>query len=112
MLFYWFKIGVWFVGIEDFVAVHDCHEIFCIRKVYYVMGVSRKHVDSLNLISGNFKIQHIVASDSSLLDKSMSAYDDEEFPFCVVPMLSFGDSWLGYIYADLSAIECMDEFGK
>ena len=29
-LFYWFKIGIWFVRIEDLVAVHDCDEIFSI----------------------------------------------------------------------------------
>ena len=27
-LFYWFKIGVRFIWVEDLVAVHYCHEVF------------------------------------------------------------------------------------
>ena len=27
-LFYWFEIGIRFVWIEDFVAVHNCDEVF------------------------------------------------------------------------------------
>ena len=55
-LFYWFEISVRFVWVEDFVAVHDCNEIFSIRKVDYIVGIARQHVDCFDLIPAYFKI--------------------------------------------------------
>ena len=56
-LFYRFKVCVWFVGVEDFVAVHYCDEIFSVGEVDDVVGVPRKHVDRFNPVSTHFKIQ-------------------------------------------------------
>ena len=96
-LFYRFKVCVWFVGVEDFVAVHDCNEVFGVGEVDDVVGVARKHVDCFYLVSADFKIEDFVGADATLLDKSVAAYYDEEFPLCIVPVLAFGDAWLADI---------------
>ena len=112
VLFYWEEVCIWFVGVEDFVAVHYCDEIFCVREVYYIVGVAWQHVDCFYLVSADFKVQHLVASDSTLLDEAVAAHYDEEFPFGVMPVLSFGDARLADVDADLSAVECVNEFSK
>ena len=60
VLVYWFEIGVGFVGVEDFVAVHYCDEIFSVGEVDDVVGVPRKHVDRFYLVSAHFKVQDFV----------------------------------------------------
>ena len=55
-LFYLLKVCVWFVRVEDFVAVHHCHEIFSFREVDDVVGVAWKHVDCFYLVTAYLKI--------------------------------------------------------
>ena len=93
VLFYWEEVCIWFVGVEDFVAVHYCDEIFCVREVYYIVGVARQHVDCFYLVSADFEVQNLICSVFSLLYESVAAHNDEELPLGVVPMLSFGDAW-------------------
>ena len=57
------------------------------------MGITREHVNSFYLITRNLEVEDFIRSVFSLLDKSMSAHDNEELPFGVVPMLSFCDAW-------------------
>ena len=111
-LFYWFEIGVWFVWVEDLVAVHYCHKILSIGQVDDIVSISRQHVYSFYLVSAYLKVQHLVASDSALLDEAMAAYNDEEFPLCIVPVLSFCDAWLADINAYLATVQCMYEFSE
>ena len=94
VLFYREEICVWFAWVKDLIAVHDCYKIFCFREVDDIVGVARKHVDSFYLVSTDFKIEDFVGVDATLLDEAVTAYYDEEFPFGVVPVLSFGDAWL------------------
>ena len=93
-LFYWFEIGVWFVWVEDFVAVHYCDEVFGVGEVDDVVGVAWKHVYCLDLITRNLEVEDFVRAYSALLDKSVTAYDDEELPLGIVPVLAFGDARL------------------
>ena len=93
VLLYWFKIGVGFVGVEDFVAVHYCDEIFCVREVYYIVGVAWKHVNCFDLVTRNLKVKDFVRTHSTLLDKAVAAHNDEELPLCIVPVLTFGNTW-------------------
>ena len=104
-LFYWFKIGVWFVWVEDFVAVHDCDEVLCVGEVDDVVGVAWKHVNCFDLVTAHLKIEDFVRTYSALLDKSVAAYYDEEFPFGVVPVLAFGDARFADVYAYLSTVQ-------
>ena len=59
-LFYWFEIGIWFVRVEDLVAVHYCDEVFCVGEVDDVVGVARQHVYCFNLVARNFKVEDFV----------------------------------------------------
>ena len=97
ILFYWFEIGVRFVWVEDLVAVHYCDEIFGFGEVDDVVGVARKHVYCFDLVTANLKVQHFIRAVFSLLDKAVTAYYDEELPFGVVPMLTFGDAWFANV---------------
>ena len=76
------------------------------------MGVAQKHVYCFDLISADFKIEDFVGADATLLDETMAAYYDEELPFGVVPMLSFGDAWLADVDADLTAVQSVNKFCK
>lgn len=73
------------------------------------MGVSWKHVNCIYLITAHLKVEDFIRVDSSLLNESMSAYDNEELPLCVMPVLSLGDSWFADVDTYLSTIECMDK---
>ena len=69
-------------------------------------------MDCFYLVTAYFKVKDFVGVDTALLDKSVTAYYDEEFPFGVVPMLSLGDARLADIYTDLSAVKSVDEFSE
>ena len=66
-------------------------------------------MDCFDLVSADFKVENFVRVDTTLLDQSMSAHNDEEFPLGVVPMLSFGDAWFADVDAYLTAVQSMDE---
>ena len=48
-LFYRIEIGVRTVWVEDFVAVHHRHEVFSIREIDDVMGVTREHYHAVSV---------------------------------------------------------------
>ena len=91
-LFYWIEIGVWLIGVEDFVAVHYCYKVFGVREVDDVVSVARKHDDTLDFITTHFIVQYFVGTLFTELDESVTANNDKLFPFSVVPMLTFGDA--------------------
>ena len=111
-LFYWFKIGVWFVWIEDLVAVHYCYEVFGVGEVDDVVGVAWKHVNSLDLVTRHLKVEDFIRAYPSLLNQATAAHYDEELPFGIVPMLAFGDAWLADIDRYLTTVQCVDKFSK
>ena len=63
-------------------------------------------------VTSDLEIKDFVRVDSSLLDESVAAYDDEELPLGVVPMLTLGDAWFADVYRYLTAVESVDEFGE
>ena len=69
-------------------------------------------MDCFYLVSADFKIEDFVGVDATLLDEAVTAYYDKEFPFSVVPVLSFGDAWLADVYTDLPAVQGVDKFGE
>ena len=107
-LFYGFEVCVWLVRIKDLVAVHDCDQILCLTEVDDVMGVSGQHVDALDVVATNLKLYHLVCTQFALLDKAMTGHNNEEFPFCVVPVLTFGDARLADVDAHLTAIQSVN----
>lgn len=67
-------------------------------------------MNCFDLISAYFKVQDFVRTNSSLLNEAVAADYDEELPFGVVPVLSFGDAWFAYIDTHLSAVQGVDKF--
>ena len=68
------------------------------------MGVTGKHMYSFYLITGNFKIQHLIGTDFPLLNKAVATYHNEELPFGIVPMLALRNSGLTDIHRELAAV--------
>ena len=48
---HWVEVCVWTVGIEDLVAVHDGYKVLGVGEVNDVVGVARKHDDTLNFVT-------------------------------------------------------------
>ena len=109
-----FKEGVGFVGIEDFVAVHDGNEVFGIAEVDDVMGIAWKHVDGLDVVAVNFPFEDFAFGviEVTLLNKSVAFDDDKLLKLGVVPVLTFGDARLGDVDADLTCVEGMNQLGE
>ena len=61
-------------------------------------------------VTADLEVEDFVGVDSSLLDEAVTAYDDEEFPLRVVPVLALGDARLADVDRYLTAVECVDEF--
>ena len=113
-LFYRFKISIRFVGIKDLVAVHHRDEVFGLREVDNIMGVSRKHVDGGYVVAGDFPFEDLAfwIIKVALLDESMAFDHDELLELGVVPMLPLGDSGFGDVDADLAGIVRVDQLGE
>ena len=112
MLLYRQEVCIRFVRIEDFITVHDCDEVFGIRQVDYIVSIAWKHMNRFDLVAADFETEDFISVDATLLDKSVSAYDDEEFPLGVVPMLPLGYAWLADVDTYLAAVESVDKFSK
>ena len=76
------------------------------------MGITRKHMNCLDIISVYFKIENLIRVDTALLNQSVAANDDEEFPFGVMSMLAFCDARLAYVDADLATVKRMYKLSK
>ena len=75
------------------------------------MGISRKHMYSLNMIAIYLPFQHFIFRivEVTLLDKAMTLDRNKLFELGVVSMLSFRYSWLADINAHLSCIQRMNQ---
>ena len=65
------------IGVKDLVAGHHRHQIFRLRQVDDVVGPAGNHMDSLNLVSGNFKLDRFPGVDIPLLNQSVTGNHDE-----------------------------------
>ena len=112
LFFYFIKISVWFVGVEDFVAVHYCYKVFGVGEVDDVVGVAWKHDYGLNLVATHLVVKHLVCAFLAELDKAVTANHDELLPLGVVPMLALGDAWLGDVDTHLTSVERVHQLGE
>ena len=80
--------------VEDFVAVHHRHKVLCVGEVDDIVGVSRKHVDALDIVPAYLKFDYLIRINPALLDEAVAADYDEELPLGVVPMLAFRNTRL------------------
>ena len=104
--------GVRVVRVKNLVASHHRHQILRLRQVDDVVGPAGNHVDSLNLVPGNFKLHRFPGVDVPLLDQAMTSNHNEKLPLGVVPVLPFGNAGLRDIDAYLSAVGGMDQLGE
>ena len=85
--------------IENFVAIHDRHKVFGLGEVDNVVSIAREHVDALDIVTGDFKFDDLAFGivKIAFLDKAMASNHNEELPLGIMPVLTFGDAWLGDI---------------
>ena len=81
MSLYWVEEGIRFVRVEDLVAVHHGDEILRVGKVDDVVGVTRKHVNDLDVVTAHLELYHLVGAYLTFLNKSVPRYYYKEFPF-------------------------------
>ena len=98
--------------IKNLVCPHHRDEILCLRQIDYVVSVSWKHVNCLDLFSAHFKFDHFICTDLPFLNQAVTGNNDKELPLSVMPMLSFCDPRLGDVYAELSMIGCLQQLSK
>ena len=65
-------------------------------------------MNCFNLITANLKVEDFIRINSSLLDKAVTAYNNEELPLGVVPVLTFSNSWFADIDAYLPSVKSVD----
>ena len=83
------------IRVEDLVGPHERDEFLRLAQVDDVVGVSGEHVDGLDSVAVDFKLEDFVRADFALLDQAVTGDDDEELPLGVVPVPALRDSWFG-----------------
>ena len=59
----------------------------------------------LNIIAADFEFNYLIRIHLALLNESVACDDDEEFPFAVMPVLTFRDAGLADVDAHLTAAD-------
>ena len=91
---YRIKVCVWSSRIKDLVAVHHRDQILRFGEVDDVVRIPREHVDALDVVARDFKLNHLAfrVVEVALLDEAVTGDHDKELPLGIVPMLPLGDS--------------------
>ena len=111
-LSYRFKKRIRLVGIEDLVGPHEGNEILGLAEVDDVMRVSRQHVNRLDLLTADLKLDDLVGADLPLLNEPVARDHNKELPLAVVPVLPFGDARLRDIHAELVVVQGLQKLGE
>ena len=99
-------------GVEKLIGPHDSDEGIGIGEIDDVVGVAGEHVDGLDAVATDVKLDHLVGADAALLDEGVAADDDEELPLGVVPVLPLGDAGARNVDTELPAVSRAQQFGK
>lgn len=97
MLLYLLKERIRMGRVEDLVCPHHGHKVLRFGQVDNVVRIAGQHMNRLNMIAADLKLDHFVRPDFPLLNQPVTSNHDKEFPLSVVPMLAFRDAGLGYI---------------
>ena len=100
------------IRVKNLVTGHDRHQVFCFRQINNVVCPAGNHVDSLDLIPGNFKLHRFSGVDVPFLNQAMTGNYNEQLPLGVVPVLPLGDARAADVDAHLSAIGGVYQFGE
>ena len=77
------KEGVRPVGVEELVGPHERDQIFRVREIDDIVGITGKHVDGLGALAADFKFQNLLRSQLPLLDQPVAGDHDEKLPLAV-----------------------------
>ena len=61
-------------GIEDFICPHYGDQVFRVGEIDDIVGVSRQHMDSLDTVARDLKLDDFVRTDLALLDEAVVAH--------------------------------------
>ena len=100
------------IRIKDFICPHNRDEIFCLRQINDVVGLSRQHLYRLDAIPAHFKFDHFIRADLPLPNQAMTGHHDEKLPFAIVPVLPLRDARLGNVHAELTVVCGLQPFRK
>ena len=67
-----FKVSIRSLRVEYLVAVHYRDKVFGIREIYDVVGVTGKHVDTADILSGNFEFYDFVRVYAAFLNEAVT----------------------------------------
>ena len=81
------KVSVRLPGIKNLIIVHHRNQILRLAQIDNIMGIPRPHMNTLNLIPANLKLNHLIGTQLAFLNQSMTAYHNKEFPLSIMPML-------------------------
>lgn len=76
------------------------------------MGVAWEHVDALDVVARNLKLDDLVRTELAFLDETVTAHHNEELPLGVVPVLAFGDAGLADVDAHLATVQGVNQFSE
>lgn len=100
------------IAVKDLVCPHNCDKVFSLRQIDDIVGISRKHVHSLDLIPAHLKLNHFISSDFPLLDQTMAGNYNEKLPLRIVPVLPLCDARLRNINAELAMVCSLKQLRK
>ena len=103
-LLHFLEVSIRLVGVKNLIAVHHRDEVLSVAEVDDVVCIAWEHVDALNVVARDFKLDDFVGAEFALLNQSVATDHDEELPLGVVPMLAFGDARLGNVDAHLATV--------
>ena len=110
----WIKERIRVRGIKDLVAIHHRDEVLCVGEVDDVMRIPGEHVDALDIVARDFKLDHLAfrVVEVALLDEAVTGDHDKELPLGIVPMLPLGDARFADVDGDLTTVEGMHQLGE
>ena len=93
------------IRVKLLVCPHQGDEFLGIGQIDDVVRPAGNHVDGFNFVSRNLKGYFFVGVDIALLNQRATGNNNEKLPFGIVPMLSLGDTGLGDIDRELTAVD-------
>ena len=111
---YRIKVCVWSSRVKDLIAIHHRDQVLCFGQVDDVMRIAGKHVDALDIVARDLKLDHLAfrVVEVALLDEAVTTDHDKELPLGIVPMLPLGDARLADVDGDLTTVEGMHQLGE
>lgn len=112
MLLHLLKKSIRMIGVKLLVRPHEGDEVLGLAEIYDIMRPTGDHVNGLDLLTADFKVDFFVRMDITLLDQRATADDNEKLPLRIMPVLTLGDTGLRNIHAELTVVGGFQQLGK